>query len=123
MELSKTFIDLVFWQKAHQFTLGVYRITKGFPREELYGLTSQFRRAAVSVASNIAEGYARKGKRDKLRFFNVALSSLQECKYYLILTKDLQFGDFTDLMELADVIGRMLNAYSRTIRSKLAPNS
>jgi four helix bundle protein len=67
--MSKTFEDLIAWQKAHEFTLAVYRITKTFPKEELFGITSQFRRAAVSIAANIAEGYKKLGKADKLRFF------------------------------------------------------
>lgn len=114
---SAKFSELLFWQKAHQFTLVVYQITKTFPREELYGLTSQFRRAAVSVTANIAEGYTRTGIKDKLRFFNMALSSLEECRYYLILSKDLGYGELESLHKLLDDTGRLLNAYCRTIRS------
>ncbi len=88
---SSNFTELIVWQKAHQFTIGAYALTKGFPREEVYGLTSQFRRAAVSVTANIAESYSRKGDRDKLRFFNFAQSSLQECRYYLLLARDLDY--------------------------------
>ncbi|HEY0041523.1 MAG TPA: four helix bundle protein, partial [Flavisolibacter sp.] len=85
MEKSKTFEDLVVWQKAHAFTLTVYKITDAFPRYEIYGLTSQFRRAAVSIAANIAEGYRKKGTKNKLNFLNIAHSSLEECRYYIIL--------------------------------------
>ena len=70
MERSKHFTELIVWQKAHQFVLSVYRLTKNFPKEELFGLTSQFRRASVSIAANIAEGYSKKGLRDKIRFLN-----------------------------------------------------
>lgn len=91
MKATKTFTDLIVWQKAHQFVLNVYKITLKFPKEEKYGLTSQFRRASVSIAANIAEGYKRKGTRDKLRFYNIAQASLEECRYFLILAKDLDY--------------------------------
>ena len=75
---AKTFEDLVVWQKAHQFVLGFYRFSRLFPRSETYGLSSQFRRAAVSIAANIAEGFRKRGKADKLRFLNIAQGSLEE---------------------------------------------
>src|SRR6185295_12443952 len=89
---AQNFQDLVVWQKAHQFVLSVYRLSKLFPREELYGLTSQFRRAAISVPANIAEGFKKRGRADKVRFMNIAEGSLEECRYYLILTEDLGYG-------------------------------
>ena len=88
MEASKSFTDLVVWQKAHQFVVKTYVVTQKFPKEERYGLTSQFRRAAISIAANIAEGFSRRGLRDKCRFLNISQSSLQECRYFLILSKD-----------------------------------
>lgn len=90
---SRTFKDLDCWQKAHEFVLAVYRVTKQFPEDERYGLTSQFRRAAVSIAANIAEGYKKLSKADKLRFFNIAQGSLEECRYYLILSRDIEYID------------------------------
>ena len=87
---ASRFEDLVVWQKAHQFVLKAYRLSKGFPRAEVFGLTSQFRRAAVSITANIAEGFKKRGKADKLRFFNIAQDSLEECRYYLILARDLE---------------------------------
>lgn len=86
---AKTFKDLIVWQKAHELVLEIYDYTKGFPKSELYGLTSQFRRAAVSVAANIAEGFKKRGKRDKARFMNISQGSLEECRYYIILAQDL----------------------------------
>lgn len=83
MEPTKRFNELIVWQKAHQFVLNIYAMSSKFPKEEIYGLTSQFRRAAISIAANIAEGYAKKGKADKLRFFNIAQGSLEEYRYYL----------------------------------------
>lgn len=91
-EPARSFKDLVVWQKAHQFVPSVYKSSYDFPKEELYGLTSQLRRAAVSIAANIAEGFKKRSVADKLRFFNIAQGSLEECRYYLILVQDLQYG-------------------------------
>jgi len=90
---TKSFKDLIVWQKAHHFVLDVYNFTKLFPKDEIFGLTSQFRRASVSIAANIAEGYKRTGKKEKLRFYNISQSSLEECRYYLILARDLKYGE------------------------------
>lgn len=92
-EPAKSFEDLIVWQKAHSFVLTVYRLTGSFPKHEIFGLTSQFRRAAVSVPANIAEGFRRRGTSDKTRFFNTAQASVEECRYYLILARDLEYAD------------------------------
>jgi four helix bundle protein len=73
----KTFTDLIVWQKAHEFVLDIYKYTESFPKAEIYGLTSQFRRAAISIAANIAEGFGKRGKADKARFYNIAQGSLE----------------------------------------------
>lgn len=91
MQKSRNFTDLIVWQKAHQLVPEVYKITKGFPGDENYGITSQFRRAAVSIPANIAEGFRRRGRNDKVRFLNVSEGSLEECKYYFIFAKDLEY--------------------------------
>ena len=114
MEPAKTFEDLIVWQKAHQFVLNVYSYTQKFPREELYGLTSQFRRAAISVAANIAEGFKKKGK-DKSKFLNISQASLEECKYYVFLSQDLNYGENVQLKLLAEEISRILDKYSNTV--------
>jgi len=98
--------------------LAMYRLTVKFPREELFGLTSQARRAAVSVPANIAEGFAKRGRADKLRFYNIAQGSLAECHYYLILARDLGHAQPDDLLAAVDEVGRMLNAYIQAIASK-----
>ena len=116
MDTETTFENLIVWQKAHQLTLRIYQLTDAFPKNEIYGLTSQIRRAAVSVPSNIAEGYTRRQANDKLKFFNIANASLQEVRYQLILTRDLNYGDTASLLELATEVSKLINAYSSGIR-------
>jgi four helix bundle protein len=117
---AKTFQDLIAWQKAHQFVLSAYKLTGGFPKKEMYGLTAQFRRAAVSIPANIAEGFKKKSKQDKYRFMNIAQGSLEECRYYLILSADLGYGDTSELMEQLEETSKLLEAYSKAI---LTPGS
>lgn len=112
---AKRFQDLIVWQKAHQFVLGTYTLTKEFPKEEVYGLTSQFRRAAVSIAANIAEGFKKRGKKDKARYMNIAQGSLEECRYYLILSQDLNYGDTKDLNFKLEEVSKLLSAYAKAI--------
>ncbi|MFA5404098.1 MAG: four helix bundle protein [Ignavibacteria bacterium] len=110
-EKSKSFEDVKLWQKAHNFVLEIYKITKQFPREELYGLTSQIRRSAVSIPANFVEGFKKKSKNDKARFYNISQGSLNETKYYLRLIKDLEYFDTTNLNKELDEIAKMLEAY------------
>jgi len=117
---ARSFEDLIVWQKAHAFVLNVYKITRQFPREETYGLTSQIRRAAVSVPANIAEGFKRRGRSDKARLMNVAEGSLEEARYYLRLAHDLGYGSNSALSEDAAEVGRLLGSYARTL---LTPSS
>ena len=119
-EPAQTFEELVVWQKSHQLTLRVYRLTVGFPKHELYGLTSQMRRAAVSVPSNIAEGFKRRSRTDKARIFNIAQTSLEELRYYFILATDLQYLARGEGAEDVEEIARMLGAYTSTL---LTPDS
>ena len=114
---TQKFQELIVWQKAHQFVLGVYNYSKSFPKEEVYGLTSQFKRAAISIAANIAEGYKKKGKADKARFMNIAQGSLEECQYYLILAGDLGYGENTLLSNLLNEVSKMLESYRHKIFS------
>lgn len=115
---TQKFQDLIVWQKAHKLVLGIYKETKKFPKEEIYGITSQIRRSAVSVAANIVEGYRKKGKKDKMRFFNISEGSIDETKYFLILSNDLELITteiFEKWFDLADEVSRLLNAYSNAI--------
>ena len=108
---AKVFKDLIVWEKAHKFVLSVYRHSESYPKSELYGLTSQMRRAAVSVPANIAEGFKKKTLPDKARYLNIAQGSLEECRYYLILAKDLGYGDTSDLMLQLEETSKLLEAY------------
>lgn len=114
-EPVKAFADLIVWQKAHGLTLRIYGLTKSFPHDERFGLTSQMRRAAVSVPANIAEGFKKRSKIDKVRFLNIAQGSLEECRYYLILANDLGYSKTDILMEDVEEVGRLLGGYSSAI--------
>lgn len=108
-----SFEKLIVWQKAREFILALYKSTQMFPGEEKFGLTSQIRRAAVSVASNIAEGTSRKGRNDQAHFSQIAYSSLMEVACQLIIARDLEYIDhesFESLYEKVQELSRMLNA-------------
>ena len=98
--MTQSFKDIIAWQKSHQFVLLVYRITNSFPVHERFGLCSQFQRAAVSIPANIAEGHKKLGRADKLRLMNVAQGSLEECRYYILLSKDLNYITDNDYYKL-----------------------
>jgi four helix bundle protein len=116
LEKAKSFQDLVVWKKSHRLVLKVYEMTKTFPREELYGLAAQMRRSAVSVPANIAEGFKKRGVKDKRNFYNIAQGSLEEVRYYLVLAKDLGYcKDTAELWSLSEEIGRMLTALMRSV--------
>lgn len=115
MKPAGTFQDLIVWQKAHLFVLQSYKYSKDFPREELYGLTSQFRRASISISANIAEGFKKRGFKDKARFMNIAQGSLEECRYYLILAQDLGYRSTQNLNNLLEEVSKMLSSYGRSI--------
>ncbi len=112
---ARTFRDLIVWGKAHKFALGIYEFTSGFPKQETYGLSSQMRRAAVSIPANIAEGFRKRGKADKARFMNTAEGSVEESRYYLILAQDLGYGETAGLMNSLEEVSRLLNSYARMI--------
>lgn len=116
MNTSKTFKDLIVWQKAHQFVLSIYKLTLQLPKEEQFGLISQIRRASVSIAANIAEGFPRRTAKDKIRFFNIAKGSLEEVRYYLILIQDLQYAKTEEEQENIIEVSKLLNAYTNSIK-------
>ena len=117
MEKSKSFEDVLLWQKAHKFVLSIYKMTADFPKSEIYGLTSQIRRAAVSIPANFAEGFQKKSNSEKLRYYNIAQGSINETKYYLILILDLNYFDTKILIEELKEIGKMLSSYMNAIKN------
>jgi len=111
------------WQKAHALVLAIYQLTAGFPKQETYGLSLQMRRAAVSVPANIAEGFRRHSRPEKARFLNMAESSLEETRYFLILTRDLGYAETTQLVTSIEEVSRLLNAYTTAILTSSSPDS
>lgn len=115
----QSFTDLIVWQKAHQLVLEVYRLSKLFPKEELFALVSQIRRAVVSITSNIAEGFGRNSEKEKLHFYAFAYGSLLEVQNQLLIAKDLGYVkqiEFDRLMALAFEIGKMLQSLIKAIK-------
>lgn len=112
---AKRFEDLVVWQKAHQFVLAIYHLSKSLPRDEQYALAMQMKRSAMSVPANIAEGFKKKSKPDKARFMNIAQGSLEESRYYLILIRDLGYGDVKIIMDQLEEVSKLLAAYTASI--------
>ncbi|MDO8505105.1 MAG: four helix bundle protein [bacterium] len=122
MAQIRTFRDLQVWQKAHALLLEVYKATATFPTNEMYGLVSQLRRAILSVASNIVEGFHRKSVRDSLHFYNIADASLEEARYQLMVAYDLGYIDETRYNELesyAREVSRMLHGWINSQKSNL----
>ena len=113
------FKKLTVWQKAHILVVAIYQATACFPKEEVYGLTSQIRRASVSIPSNIAEGCAREGKAEFSQFLKIALGSANELEYQLLLAHDLQYINdevYNNLNEQADHVRRMLISLIQKIK-------
>jgi four helix bundle protein len=114
---ARGFQDLIVWQKAHFFVCAAYRFSRNFPKDELFGLQSQLRRAAVSIAANIAEGFKKTGRQDKLRYLNIAQASAEECRYYLLLSRDLGYGECGALTQSVDEVSKLLHGYMTAIRT------
>ena len=115
---SKTFEDLIVWRKAHQFVLDCYKLTAEFPSDEIFTLTAQMRRAAISIPANIAEGFRKRSTADRLRFYNIAQGSIEESSYYLILTKDLGYADSSGLRSKLSEISKLLESYTQAVRGE-----
>lgn len=119
--MLRSYKELKVWQKSHQLSLAVYKITKKFPQNERYGMTAQMRRAAVSVPSNIAEGYGRKTTQDYIRFLYIAYGSTCELETQLLLSGDLGYFDSESISEFQSKIGeieRMLKALIKSLENK-----
>jgi four helix bundle protein len=111
-EKIKKFTDLIAWQEGHRLVLAVYRITEKFPKEEMFGIINQMRRCAVSIVSNIAEGFSRKTFKDKNQFYTMALGSLTELQSQLLVSRDLEYMDkekFKEIAERTVLVSKLLN--------------
>jgi len=116
----KSFQDIIAWQKSHQLVLMVYRLTEKYPKHEIFGLTSQSRRCGVSIPSNIAEGFKRKGKNDSLHFYNVAQASLEELRYQILLARDLHYiteTEYEKFVEAAEEASKVINGWIKSQRA------
>jgi four helix bundle protein len=115
----ESFEQLDVWKAAHQLVLNVYRNAQPLPADEKFGLVSQMRRASVSVPANIAEGFKRRGRADKVHFYNMAQASLEELRYYCILCRDLGFKlEFDSLVDQAKQVARMLQGLINAVEKR-----
>lgn len=122
----KEFTDLNAWQEAHKLVLIIYKVTKNFPKEELFGLVSQMRRSAVSITSNIAEGFGRQGYKEKIQFYYLAQGSLTELKNQIIIAKDIGYFEkqtFQDLFTQANMSHKLLQGLITKSKTFLNPKS
>jgi len=119
-DTAQSFREVLLWQKAHAFVLSLYRATEGFPKSEQFALTSQIRRSAASVPSNFVEGFRKRTTPDKLRFYNIAQGSADECLYQLILAHDLGYVDTTQLQTDIEEVSRMLQGYMTALSRNTA---
>lgn len=122
--MIKVFTDLTVWQESHQLVLEIYKITRSFPKNELFGLTNQMQRAVVSITSNIAEGFGRKTIKDKLHFYYISRGSLTEIQNQIMIAKDLNYielSSYAQIFEQSQKVHRLLNAVitslSKTIQN------
>ncbi len=119
-EKIKSFTDLVAWKESHKLVLMIYEKTKDFPKEEMFGLTNQIRRAAVSISSNIAEGFSRNSSKEKTQFYFIALVSLTEVQNQLMIAKDIGYVDkdkFNSIAEQTVIVSKLINGLIKSVGS------
>lgn len=122
LEVSKikNFTDLVAWQEAHKLVLGVYQITKSFPRTEIYSLTNQMCRCVISISSNIAEGFSRRSSKEKTQFYFMSKGSLTELQNQLLIARDLGYisqEQYTELESQTIIVHKLINGLIRTLNN------
>jgi len=120
--MLRSYRDLLVWQKAVELALLVYRFSEGFPKHEIYGLTSQVRRAGVSVPSNIAEGYGRGSRREYIQFLSIAQGSLKEMETQTIIAQRLGYATLSQsdsVLSECEVVGKMLGSLIRSLKTKV----
>ena len=116
--MAYTFKDIIAWQKSYDYCLYVYKVSANFPEFERFGLRSQFTRAAVSITANIAEGYKKLSRQEKLRFLNISQGSLEECRNYNLLSRDLGYisdEEYNILEEKIEIASKFINSYCNGI--------
>ena len=119
----KSFTDLVAWKEAHKLVLLVYQMTQSFPKEEIFGLTNQIRRATVSISSNIAEGFSRNSSKEKIQFYFTALASLTEVQNQLLIARDIKYimnDKFNVYAQHTIVVSKLINGLIKSLRSAAA---
>lgn len=119
-EKIQTFMDLNVWKEGHKLVTMIYRLTRGFPKEEQYGLTSQMRRASVSITSNIAEGFSRRSYKEKVQFYSTALGSLTELQNQCLISRDvecLQSDQYKQLNGQLVVVHKLLNGFIKSSKA------
>ena len=117
----KSFTELTVWQRAHELSLAIYRLTSGFPRSEMFGIASQLRRSSSSVAANIAEGFGRRTTREMLRSLQISAGELEETRYFLILSRDLGYVAapvFEQGHALCDSVAQLINGLAPSLKAR-----
>ena len=121
MKKIKSFTDLIAWKKGHQLVISVYKITDNFPQKEIFALTNQMCRCAISITSNIAEGFSRKGAKEKIQFYHMSLGSLTELQNQLLIAKDINYlprNEFTKLANQTVEVSKLTNGLIRSLKNK-----
>lgn len=111
--------DLNMWKTSHQLVLDVYKLVKEYPKEEIFALSSQMKRCSISIPANIVEGYKKQTKAHQIHFFNISDTSLEELKYYFLLSKDLNYIDeenYKTLINQSEEVGKMISGYIKYIK-------
>lgn len=119
-EKIKKFTDLSVWKEGHKLVLSIYNITKKFPKDEMFGLTSQMRRAAVSITSNIAEGFSRQSYKEKLQFYSISQGSITELQNQLLVARDVDYLSKEDFKKVADesvIVNKLINGFIKSTKN------
>lgn len=122
----KSFTDLNAWKEGHQLVMQIYKVSQDFPSDQKFGLTNQIQRAAVSITSNIAEGFSRNTSKEKINFYYIALGSLTEVQNQLLIVRDLTYCTKENFMEIAEqtiVVNKLINGLIKSLKSKQTHNT
>ena len=121
MEKIKSFTDLIAWKKGHQLVISIYRVTDNFPQKEIFALTNQMCRCAISITSNIAEGFSRKGTKEKIQFYHMSLGSLTELQNQLLIARDIDYLPENEFIKLANQtveVSKLTNGLIRSLKNQ-----